>query len=227
VIYGRLPPVTAEPTSTELVETSPRGEIRRGDAYDLVAELPPASVDLIITSPPYWGLRTWGASAASGLRGDAKPSRPSALAAMGDLVEVDWSQRHTPPPEIGALIREHRLTRGLSLRGLASLVAVHRSTIWLIEESRRSPSRSVAKALAETLELCAYRLRSLAAQVDKLDLVQVHSLEHVLDVWEGKPTPVQRFWASLPEHVRTQLERPRPPKLALVPGDDGAERAGS
>lgn len=31
-----------------------------GDAFDLIRELPPASTDLIITSPPYWGLRNYG-----------------------------------------------------------------------------------------------------------------------------------------------------------------------
>lgn len=35
-------------------------EVREGDAYDLMAKLPPASIDLIITSPPYWGLRAYG-----------------------------------------------------------------------------------------------------------------------------------------------------------------------
>ena len=35
-------------------------EVRQGDAYDLMAKLPAESVDLIITSPPYWGLRTYG-----------------------------------------------------------------------------------------------------------------------------------------------------------------------
>lgn len=30
-----------------------------GDAYDLLLQLPPASVDLIITSPPYWGHRDY------------------------------------------------------------------------------------------------------------------------------------------------------------------------
>ncbi|MEH1164875.1 site-specific DNA-methyltransferase [Micromonospora sp. CPCC 205539] len=35
-------------------------EVREGDAYDLMAKLPDDSVDLIITSPPYWGLRTYG-----------------------------------------------------------------------------------------------------------------------------------------------------------------------
>ncbi|MGW4463039.1 DNA-methyltransferase [Micromonospora sp. NPDC004704] len=37
-------------------------EVREGDAYDLLAKLAPESVDLIITSPPYWGLRTYGQS---------------------------------------------------------------------------------------------------------------------------------------------------------------------
>jgi len=36
------------------------GEIRQGDAFDLIEELPEASVDLILSSPPYWGLRSYG-----------------------------------------------------------------------------------------------------------------------------------------------------------------------
>ncbi|MGW7530867.1 DNA-methyltransferase [Amycolatopsis sp. NPDC054798] len=35
-------------------------EVHEGDAYDLMGKLPPESVDLMITSPPYWGLRTYG-----------------------------------------------------------------------------------------------------------------------------------------------------------------------
>lgn len=31
-----------------------------GDAYDLVTRLPKASVDCVVTSPPYWGLRSYG-----------------------------------------------------------------------------------------------------------------------------------------------------------------------
>lgn len=37
-------------------------EVYEGDAYDLMGKLPSESVDLIITSPPYWGLRTYGLS---------------------------------------------------------------------------------------------------------------------------------------------------------------------
>ena len=33
--------------------------VEHGDAFDLLETLPPASIDLILTSPPYWGLRTY------------------------------------------------------------------------------------------------------------------------------------------------------------------------
>ncbi|HVE82303.1 MAG TPA: site-specific DNA-methyltransferase [Myxococcales bacterium] len=37
-----------------------RSEVRVGDAYDLIRQLPPRSVDCVLTSPPYWGQRTYG-----------------------------------------------------------------------------------------------------------------------------------------------------------------------
>ncbi len=40
--------------------TQPHRSFKQGDAYDLIAELKPRSIDLIITSPPYWGQRTYG-----------------------------------------------------------------------------------------------------------------------------------------------------------------------
>lgn len=67
-----------------------QAEVRLGDAYDLMLSLKPHSVDLIITSPPYWGLRTyeqdhnwsilkeWGSS-----RGDAASPPP-----------YDWYRSH-------------------------------------------------------------------------------------------------------------------------------------
>jgi site-specific DNA-methyltransferase (adenine-specific) len=36
------------------------GQVRLGDAYDLFDQLPAESIDLIITSPPYWGHREYG-----------------------------------------------------------------------------------------------------------------------------------------------------------------------
>ncbi|MGF0246161.1 DNA-methyltransferase [Rhodococcus erythropolis] len=38
----------------------PTARVLCGDAYDLATEVEPASVDLVITSPPYWGMRTYG-----------------------------------------------------------------------------------------------------------------------------------------------------------------------
>lgn len=35
------------------------GAVVQGDAFDLLAQLPPETVDLVITSPPYWGLRDY------------------------------------------------------------------------------------------------------------------------------------------------------------------------
>jgi DNA modification methylase len=36
-----------------------RYAVLNGDAYDLIDKLPPDSIDLVLTSPPYWGLRTY------------------------------------------------------------------------------------------------------------------------------------------------------------------------
>lgn len=48
------------PASGRRVRETPNpGPIREGDAYDLMRELSPTSVDLLITSPPYWGQRTY------------------------------------------------------------------------------------------------------------------------------------------------------------------------
>jgi site-specific DNA-methyltransferase (cytosine-N4-specific) len=37
-----------------------RAEVRVGDAYDLIQDLEPETIDLVMTSPPYWGHRTYG-----------------------------------------------------------------------------------------------------------------------------------------------------------------------
>ncbi|NEK85253.1 site-specific DNA-methyltransferase [Blastococcus saxobsidens] len=56
-------PAAAFPEASP-TESSPRARrlplVRRGDAFDLLDELEPNSVDLVLTSPPYWGLRTYG-----------------------------------------------------------------------------------------------------------------------------------------------------------------------
>lgn len=40
--------------------TSETARVLHGDAYDLLDTLNDDSVDLVVTSPPYWGLRTYG-----------------------------------------------------------------------------------------------------------------------------------------------------------------------
>jgi DNA modification methylase len=42
-----------------VVEAEDPGAVWQGDAFDLAMKLPRESVDLVITSPPYWGLRTY------------------------------------------------------------------------------------------------------------------------------------------------------------------------
>jgi DNA modification methylase len=42
------------------MENNIPGEVWKGDAFDLFDRLEPESVDLVITSPPYWGLRSYG-----------------------------------------------------------------------------------------------------------------------------------------------------------------------
>lgn len=39
---------------------APQEGLWSGDAFDLASKLEPESVDLVLTSPPYWGLRTYG-----------------------------------------------------------------------------------------------------------------------------------------------------------------------
>lgn len=41
-------------------KASAKALVAHGDAFDLIEKLPANSVDLVITSPPYWGLRTYG-----------------------------------------------------------------------------------------------------------------------------------------------------------------------
>lgn len=50
----------ADPRPDGLVADDDRIKVQCGDAYDLMADLPAESIDLLITSPPYWGLRSYG-----------------------------------------------------------------------------------------------------------------------------------------------------------------------
>jgi DNA modification methylase len=47
-------------TETRPLPPEAAGRVLQGDAFDLFGSLPPGSVDLVITSPPYWGHRDYG-----------------------------------------------------------------------------------------------------------------------------------------------------------------------
>jgi site-specific DNA-methyltransferase (adenine-specific) len=47
-------------TKKKKSQLKPVADVRHGDAFDLFDELPRSSVDLVITSPPYWGHRDYG-----------------------------------------------------------------------------------------------------------------------------------------------------------------------
>lgn len=50
------------PDPRTVSETALRWEVRQGDAWNLSPDLESGSIDSIITSPPYWGLRSYGHS---------------------------------------------------------------------------------------------------------------------------------------------------------------------
>lgn len=52
-------PPQLDTTATARDAASARAVVKLGDAYDLIRELPAESVDLLITSPPYWGHRSY------------------------------------------------------------------------------------------------------------------------------------------------------------------------
>ena len=50
-----------------MTKTLPINEILVGDCVSVMKELPNESVDLVVTSPPYWGLRDYGVDGQIGL----------------------------------------------------------------------------------------------------------------------------------------------------------------
>jgi site-specific DNA-methyltransferase (cytosine-N4-specific) len=48
------------PLETAAIADGPRSGVWQGDGYRLMAAMPDTSVDLVLTSPPYWGFRDYG-----------------------------------------------------------------------------------------------------------------------------------------------------------------------
>lgn len=74
-----------EPTTSQLGTT----RLLQGDAFDLITTLPKESVDLLITSPPYWGLRTYSED-----HNWAIFQEWSGLHGTNEIPDYDWYRSH-------------------------------------------------------------------------------------------------------------------------------------
>jgi transcriptional regulator with XRE-family HTH domain len=83
--------------------------------------------------------------------------------ASTNVVPIDWSRRRTPPDWLGPLLRTARASHRWSLREVARLAGISREQMWKLEDGRRTPSVSVARALAAVLELTDEQTAELLA----------------------------------------------------------------
>ncbi|MDH6122030.1 transcriptional regulator with XRE-family HTH domain [Kitasatospora sp. GAS204A] len=67
----------------------------------------------------------------------------------GDRIRV----RRTPPPELGPMLGSARLRAGYRVREFARLVELSHSYLLHLEAGTRCPSVTVARRIAEALEL--------------------------------------------------------------------------
>ncbi|WP_197453410.1 DNA-methyltransferase [Caulifigura coniformis] len=66
-----------------------RFALRQGDADDLLQELPAESVDLVITSPPYWGLRSYEADHNWDILDEWRAEHPAS-----EIPSYEWYRSH-------------------------------------------------------------------------------------------------------------------------------------
>jgi DNA modification methylase len=82
----------ADPEPNGLVTDDDRIKVQCGDAYDLMADLPPESIDLLITSPPYWGLRSYGQEHNEGILKEWLAE--DATRDQTDVPPYEWYRKH-------------------------------------------------------------------------------------------------------------------------------------
>ncbi|MFJ8073115.1 DNA-methyltransferase [Streptomyces sp. NPDC096176] len=68
----------------------PSIDVWQGDAYDLAGKLLDNSVDLVITSPPYWGMRTYGMDHNEEILQEWKGAGQDAL----EIPSYEWYRAH-------------------------------------------------------------------------------------------------------------------------------------
>lgn len=90
-LFSRLHSVTtAGSNAKDSGVSEPKAVLRLGDAYDLAVELEPDSIDLVLTSPPYWGLRTYDESHNWDILSEYMASREAAKTIPG----YEWYRTH-------------------------------------------------------------------------------------------------------------------------------------
>ena len=95
-------------------------------------------------------------------------------------------------PQVGQRIREERLKRGLSLRGLARAVGVSASLVSQIETGKSQPSVSTLYAITSALGISVQDVFE-AATVADLDATLEHAVGET-----GPPTTVLQALSALP-----------------------------
>ena len=95
-----------------------------GDVRDVLRELEPESVDCVVTSPPYWGLRDYGTEGNSASSPPPRSTSPASSRSFGKCggcwlrMEPPGSTWGIATPRLSRLTTERR-TSGRNLRRLA------------------------------------------------------------------------------------------------------------
>jgi DNA modification methylase len=161
-----------------------RNTILIGDARERLAELPPASVDTVITSPPYFGLRDYGNDNQLGLEADVTAWVADVRAVMAEVARVltptgaawlvvgDGYARHVREGAArgSLLLGPERLALGLLDDGWI----IRNVVIW--NKSNAMPS-SVRSRLSATYEQVFFLTRSTEAFFD-LHAIRVPHRSH-------------------------------------------------
>ncbi len=149
------------------MKTLPRNTILVGDVRERLCELPTASIDTVITSPPYYGLRDYGAEGQLGLEPDVHGWVKDLRAVLREVARVVkptgslWlnlgdsfsrNTKHGAPPK-GLLLAPERLLLALAQDGWI----VRNKAVWA--KSNPMPS-SVGDRLSLTYEVVYFLVRS-------------------------------------------------------------------
>lgn len=149
------------------MRTLPRNTVLVGDARERLAELPEASVDCVITSPPYYQLRNYGVAGQLGLEATVSGWVEAMRAVVAELARVlkpagslwlNLADSYSRHPRYGAppkamLLAPERLLLSLAGDGWR----VRNKVIW----AKTNPMpHSVADRLSTTYEVVYFLVRS-------------------------------------------------------------------